>query len=175
MTERWAPVRDFPDHYEISTLGRLRRLKPYRACQAGKIRKPQTTKKGYVVYMLSVSNQVTLKSAHRMVADAFIGPIPPGMEVNHKNGDKGDPRLDNLEIVSNSENRAHSYRVLKVPPNRGAIGLNNPNSKLTFAQVEEIRMKRARGEYSLMQLAREYNTTKNTIIRIVKMRTRVAA
>lgn len=172
MAELWAPVREFPGHYEVSTLGRLRRINPYRENHAGKIRKPQTAANGYLVYMLSVGNRLFMRSAHRMTADAFLGPIAPNLQVNHKNGVKSDPRLENLEIVSSSENRAHSYRVLGVPPNRGAVGLNNPHSKLTFAQVREIRGRYASGSESYLTLAKAFGTTKQTIARIVKLEVR---
>ncbi len=135
--ENWLPVRDYPDHYEISDVGRLRRTQHYHPGNAGKIRKPVLAKNGYVVYMLSRANQVKLCSAHRMVADAFLGPIPEGMQVNHINGDKGDNRVANLEIVTNSENRIHSYRVLGIRPNKSVE--TNVNAKLTWKTADAIR------------------------------------
>lgn len=175
MIERWAAVREFPDHYEISDQGRLRRINPYRQCHAGKIRKPQTAKSGYIMYMLSIQNVPVLRSAHRMVADAFLGPIPEGMQVNHKNGAKSDPRLDNLEVVTNSENRAHSYRTLGVAPNKGATGLKNPHATLTFDQVREIRKKYATGGESYSTLSHAYGVSKQTIARFVKNKVRTKA
>lgn len=49
------------------------------------------------------------KNIHRLVWEAFHGAIPPGFEVNHRNGDKTDNRLENLELVTRSENMAHAY------------------------------------------------------------------
>jgi hypothetical protein len=164
--ERWLPVREFPDHYEISSLGNLRRI------GSDQIRKPQVARNGYPMFMICIKNQRCMRSAHRMVADAFLGPIPSGMQVNHKNGVKGDPRVENLEIVSNGENRAHAYRVLGVKPNRGAIGLKNVHAKLTWDEVREMREKYAAGSESYRTLARAYKTTTTTISRIVKMKVR---
>lgn len=175
MTEKWAPVREFPDHYEVSSLGRLRRINAYRPNHEGKIRKPQIARNGYVVYMLSVENTFLLRTAHRMVADAFLGPIPPKMQVNHKNGDKSDPSLENLEIVTAGENRSHAYRTLGVEPNRPPSGINNVNARLTYREVTLIREKYADGGVSYSNLAAEYGTTKQTIARIVKRQTRLAA
>jgi hypothetical protein len=173
--EEWLPVREFPGHYEISSTGRLRRINPYRPNQANKIRKPQIARNGYVVYMLSVDNCLCLRSAHRMVADAFLGPIPEGMQVNHKDGDKGNPRVENLEIVTNSENRVHSYRILGVPHYSYPRGIKNHKAKLTFVQISEIREKYSSGLESYRTLARAYSTTTTTISRIVKNRTRLEA
>lgn len=169
--EEWLPVREFPGHYEISSHGRLRRINAYRPNQANKIRKPQTAKNGYIVYMLSVSNKAMLRSAHRMVADAFLGPIPEGMQVNHKDGDKANCRLANLEIVTNGENRAHSYRVLGIAPNKWKAGAANHNARLAFEEVQAIRSKASLGiPYS--QLSQAFGISKTGIGRIVRMEVR---
>jgi hypothetical protein len=135
------------------------------------MRKPQYDRNGYAVYMLSVGNVQVLRSAHRLVADAFLGPIPKDRHVNHKNGLKADPRLVNLELVTIGENRAHSYRALGIKPNV-KTGFDNPNASLTSEQVEEIRARYAAGAESYRLLAEAFGTTKQTIARIVKRRTR---
>ena len=63
------------------------------------------------------------KDVHRLVALAFL-PKPnfPKPQVNHKNGNRGDARLNNLEWVTAAENAAHSFRVLgRKPPNRKPV------------------------------------------------------
>ena len=56
---------------------------------------------------------------HRLVWEAFNGVIPKGMWVNHKNGDKRDNRLENLDVVTPSQNLVHAYRELKCNRARG--------------------------------------------------------
>jgi hypothetical protein len=172
--EEWLPVREFPDHYEVSSLGRVRNVGTYHRSFTGKIKKPNIARNGYPMYMLSFKSRYHMRLAHRLVADAFLGPIPEGMQVNHKDGNKANCRLDNLEIVTNGENRAHSYRVLGVKPNR-ACGLRNRNATLTFDQVQEIRAKHSTGGCTFKALANEYETTGATIARIVRMETRANA
>jgi hypothetical protein len=46
---------------------------------------------------------------HRIVAAAFIGPCPDGLEINHKNGIKLDNRAENLEYTTRSANMKHAY------------------------------------------------------------------
>lgn len=49
------------------------------------------------------------KAVHRLVVMAFIGPIPKGMHVNHKNRKKDDNRRRNLEIVTQRQNTRHMF------------------------------------------------------------------
>lgn len=65
---------------------------------------------GYMVITLRNSNSKKMwtKSAHRLVAQAFIG-NPDGFVVNHKNGNKVDNRVENLEIVTQKENVKHAH------------------------------------------------------------------
>ena len=49
------------------------------------------------------------RNVHRLIWEAFNGPIPDRLEVNHRNGDKNDNRLENLELVTRSENMTHAY------------------------------------------------------------------
>lgn len=48
---------------------------------------------------------------HRLVAEVWIGPIPEGMTVNHKDLDKFNNDVENLEIVTYSENIRHAYEA----------------------------------------------------------------
>jgi hypothetical protein len=75
---------------------------------------------------------------HQLVLEAFVGPRPPGQEVNHKDGNPSNNRLENLEYVTKSENITHSYRVL----GRRATMCN---AKLTDSQVKDLRQRARRG------------------------------
>lgn len=71
---------------------------------------------------------------HRLVASTFL-PNPNNLpEVNHKNGNKTDNRLCNLEWVSRSDNQLHRIHVL----GNGLNGEKNPRHKLTREDVIRI-------------------------------------
>ena len=53
---------------------------------------------------------------HCLVAEKFLGPRPMGMDVNHKDGNKLNNRIENLEYATRSRNRLHYYRELYGKP-----------------------------------------------------------
>ena len=68
---------------------------------------------GYQVVVLSKNNKSESYYIHRLVATAFI-PNPENLpEVNHKDGNKSNNIVDNLEWVTTSDNILHSYEALK--------------------------------------------------------------
>ncbi len=67
---------------------------------------------GYLKVNLGVGNSI---SVHRVVALAFIPNPENKPQVNHRNGDKGDNRVENLEWVTGKENTHHARRAGKCP------------------------------------------------------------
>lgn len=164
--EKWLPLRDFPEDYEVSSIGRVRRTSHKRGATVGRVRKEQSFGK-YRGYLFSRNSMVVARMTHRLVADAFLGPIPHGMQVNHKNGEKHDNRVENLEIVTASENRAHSYRVLGIAPNRPSVF---GNATLDWNSVDAIRKEYAGGGTSYSKLGEKYSVSKRTIMEVVLKR-----
>ena len=75
--------------------------------KSGKIRKAQLNKKNkYMYVVLSLGRRGNYKNAtvHSLIASAFIGPRPEGVDVMHKNGDRVDNRAENLAYGTRSEN-----------------------------------------------------------------------
>lgn len=86
--------------------------------------------------------------SHRIIWILANGPIPTKMQINHKNGDRQDNRLANLEMVTSQQNVRHSYDVLHRKPSRGAI------EKLTENDVRAIRA--LRGVIPNLAIARQF-------------------
>jgi hypothetical protein len=72
--------------------------------------------------------------AHRVVYEAVHGPIPEGMEIDHRNTRRADNRVANLQAVTAAQNRA-----LTRARGRVACGERIPNAKLTEELVRQIR------------------------------------
>jgi len=138
MNETWRPVSGFERHYEVSSLGNVRRSACGKRTYAGRLLRPRTNPEGYQHAVLSINGVRHTKSIHRLVAQAFIGDAS-GREVNHIDGVKSNNAVFNLEIVSRSENQRHAYRTGLHSPRKGAA---NPFARLSDEQVREIRSSR---------------------------------
>ena len=169
MEEIWKPVLGYEDHYQISDLGRLRRISRSQATRPGRIKKPYPTISGYLRYNLSVGNKVRHISVHRLVLEAFHGPIPEYLQTNHKNGNKKDNRLINLEVCTPSYNRVHALEVLKVKVSGNPYikGTDNPKAKIGESEVRKIRRLYDSGELSQQAIADQFGLTQTTVSRIV--------
>lgn len=82
------------------------------------------------------------KFNHVLVMETFVGPKPPGKNVNHKNGIKHDNRLENLEYVTESENQIHAYVVLGKDRRPGE---RSNKAKLKNSDARKIRELRSNG------------------------------
>ena len=98
MEEIWKDVIGYEGHYKVSNLGRVK-------SKSGKILKPAITRRYYRV-SLSKNNITKNGVIHILVAESFLGHVRQGMKyvINHKNFNKLDNRVENLEIVTQREN-----------------------------------------------------------------------
>ena len=155
MREDWKAIPGYPD-YEASDDGRVRRSHEA-------LRMP-----GYMLGLKARKADEYLYVSfrplvHCLVAAAFIGPRPAGAFVNHKDGNKQNNRLENLEYVTPSDNTVHAYET-----GLHGRGENHGRAKLTDAQVIEIRA-RYKGQWgSQTKLAKEYGVSQGLISQIVR-------
>lgn len=105
--EIWRPIRNYESYYEVSSLGRVKRLECKDArghLRKERILKQCTTQFGYKQVGLHKDSKETKFLVHNLVANAFI-PNPDGLsDVNHLNEIKSDNRLCNLERCTRSYN-----------------------------------------------------------------------
>jgi NUMOD4 motif. len=146
--EEWRPVKGY-EFYSVSNLGRIRReISPWR--RSTRLLKPFIGEKGYLDVGLRSPGKNKSIRLHRLIALAFLPPVPGKTNINHKNGDKTDARADNLEWCTMSENQRHRHDVLK----KGALSGETHNwAKLTNEQVIEIRRLYATGKYTQLEVA----------------------
>ena len=150
--EIWREVPEFPE-YEISSRGELRRY--------GRLKTAFISKGGYRRFSLCCNNKKIKKNAARLVAAAFIGPCPKGHHVHHRNGKQADDYYLNLQYLPAKDH----CKMNKVPAFKGE---DQPNAKLSSADVMQIREFYRAGGQSYTQLAQIFGVDFSTIGRIIR-------
>lgn len=104
----WRPVAGYEGSYEVSAAGEVLSLR------TGAVLTPQAHPMGYLSVGLRVVGSVRkhTRLIHRLVAEAFIPNPEQKPTVNHRDGDKRNNGVENLEWATHSENHAHAYREL---------------------------------------------------------------
>lgn len=108
MQEVWKTFAD--GNYEASNHGNVRRKTPGRRTWPGRPMVLTVMTIGYHRVAPTIGGRNVPMYVHAIVAELFIGPCPVGLEVNHKDGDKTNNRVDNLEYVTHQENMRHARR-----------------------------------------------------------------
>jgi hypothetical protein len=157
--DEWRDVVGYEGLYAISDAGAVWSVRADRLMRPGASR-------GYRRVHLCRDGIRRRFLVHVLVADAFFGPCPQGHERNHKNGNRADNRVENLEYVTRRENNLHAYRTLKRPTQQGS---KHGRSKLIEAQVIEIRAQRRAGK-SLLAIAGRYGVSAPTVSEIANGR-----
>lgn len=112
MLEIWRDIKNYEGIYEVSNLGRIKSISRNGTIKENRILKPNKVM-GYSQIVLYKNNKREYKKIHRLVAETFIPNLENKREVNHKDGNKTNNCVDNLEWVTTSENQLHSYYELK--------------------------------------------------------------
>jgi len=111
--EIWKDIEDYKGLYQISNLGRVRSLERVDAnghTVNEKVLASFPNINGYLKVNLYRDRKMEVKSVHRLVADTFI-PNPDNLpQVNHKDEDKGNNRVENLEWCTASYNTNYGTR-----------------------------------------------------------------
>lgn len=145
----------FLGRYEIRRDGTIYSLITNKALRPG------PNSKGYLTVSLydgSTPKKPKSYLVHRLVAEAYLG--KSDLTINHKNGDKRDNRAENLEYMTIAENNRHAIEVLGV----NNVGENNPRSRLTDEQVQEIRTSTKKSS----ELAKQYGISRDYVRQIIR-------
>lgn len=102
--EQWRDVLGYEGIYHVSDHGRVRRVLQSRGTRPGLLKPTANPRSGYLTVMLWRENKGRRIAVHRLVAQAFLGPAPDGMEVCHRDDDNGNNHVSNLRWDTHSEN-----------------------------------------------------------------------
>lgn len=112
--ETWKDIKDYEGYYQVSNLGGIKSMDRKVIRSDGKvlnlkskIMNPSKNSKGYYLVDLRKNGTRNTQRMHRLVAAAFLG--ESDLEVNHKDGDKFNNSLENLEYMTHVENITHDH------------------------------------------------------------------
>jgi len=177
--EEWKEVKGYEGRYSISNHGRVRShertyLKDGGTKQKtyGRLLKNRINKYGYDSCIFSMCNKIKSFGVHRLVAEAFIENPKNKPQVNHKDSNRANNHIDNLEWATSKENNYHAHKY----------GFADNNSKkLKWGQVDLIREMYKWSEknkkhryvkpFNLEWLGRCFKVAPETIRRIVNNKT----
>lgn len=132
--EIWKPLVGYETEYLISSYGRLKSIKHGKSIML----KPQLNSyNGYIYYNISKKGKASSARAHRLVALTFIPTSNTKLQVNHKDGNKANNKVDNLEWCTQSENMLHAYRTGLEKP-RGLKVIRLDDGKIFETATEAV-------------------------------------
>lgn len=112
IKEVWKDIPGYEGRYQVSDMGRVRSLS-YLGTKNIRVLKPKPYRGGYLCVALCKNGKAWYAKIHRLVYHTFIGIDKPyvrgsrGTEcwvINHKDGDRTNNRLSNLELITQAEN-----------------------------------------------------------------------
>lgn len=176
MNEQWQPI--FGGIFEVSDCGKVRRSQPGIRNRKCIELKQQITQSGYSRVCLRLGTSTKNCFVHRLVAEAFLGPISDGLQVNHKDGNKLNNHLSNLECVTPKENSQHASmfglkpsgdrHYTRVTPNRRPKGETLNRGHLTAQDIKTIRLLKSNG-LAGKDIATRFGITPSTVSKITKL------
>lgn len=107
--EMWKEIDGYEGRYEVSNYGNVRSLN-FRQTGMVKNLKPQPDKKGYLTVGLCKDGGMKWGKIHRLVASAFIPNPDNKPQVNHKDGNKANNCVNNLEWATSATNQPPEAR-----------------------------------------------------------------
>jgi hypothetical protein len=172
MKEIWKDIEGFEKQYRVSNFGRIKR-KRYKVKNGGgyyflkeRIKKPQMNWKGYLFIVIKIGETAKNLKVHRLVAQAFIENPYNKPTVNHKDNNKLNNHVSNLEWMTYYENMRHAidngYKNMK--------GELHPNSRLTEIDIRQIRELHLKKEKTYIEIAEIFKINKITVYKIVSRR-----
>lgn len=136
--EQWRPIKGYEGLYAVSNLGRVKSLS-YKCTGVEKIMKPMKNGGGYLQVGLYKDGKRKILSVHRLVATAFI-PNPLELpEINHRNEDKTNNVVSNIEWCDRRYNLnfgTYNERMAASMTNHPA--LSKPVEASRFSDFREI-------------------------------------
>lgn len=104
----------------------------------GRMLKPFQNERGYNMISVCANGKKRTLKIHRLVALHFIPPVDGKLQVNHKDGNKQNNHVDNLEWCTNAENNKHAYDIGLKTPNIDHLKVPVLHQGMRFESIQEF-------------------------------------
>lgn len=141
MPKKWLPLKEYEDSYLISNYGDVLSIKDQFGKPRRLLRKLTLDKKtGYVrVDLHKKGCKPSIKYIHRLVAETFLAREEGKKYVNHKDSNRANNHVDNLEWCTQSENIQHGYTFGNIKPTRHRLNKSNSKNRFKLIYFEKSR------------------------------------
>ena len=170
MVYIWKDIKGYEGLYQVSDSGKVKSLTRKNIRRDGVVRilkgkkiNPKLSKHGYLFVTLSKNGKLKNMSIHRLVAVAFIDNSHNKMEVNHKDGNKLNNSVDNLEWMTRKENMLHAKKNKLI----NYKGDSSPNRKLTVENSKQIRKLYEKGKFTQSEIGKMFNVHQSVISNVI--------
>lgn len=171
--EIWKPIVGFEGLYEISSFGNIKSLQRLTYYSDGRvfnqpeiIKSVRKQKDGYVMVTLSKETKKFNIRVHNLVADHFI-PKEEGRNcINHKDGNKSNNSISNLERCTYKENSLHAVKTGLIKQ-----GKESPHSKLKESDILEIRKIYVENNETMERIGSRFGISFQNVSQIINRKT----
>lgn len=169
--EFWKDIPGYEDLYQVSNIGNIRSLDRFvdnslhgKIKIKGKLMSKKLGTPRYYCVHLTKNGKRKSYLVHRLVGLAFIHNLYNYSDINHKNLNRLDNRVENLEWMTRSQNCFHAIAAGHRP---NIFGEKSPNAKLKESDVLRIRSIYSSKKTTHKQIANEFNVSKSLVEVIV--------
>ncbi len=169
--EMWRDVLGYEGLYQVSDRGRVKSVArtvshPHSGTLTvpERIRKPETTKKGYSRVQLSKDGHQRKRFVHDLMLEVFRGACPYGLQARHLDGNNSHNIIENLTWGTRDQNTKDRIRHGGYP-----VGEDHFSAKLASRDVAFI--KRHRGKITMIEMADQFGVHESTVNDICAGRT----
>ncbi len=161
--EIWRDIKGYEGYYQVSNKGGIKavdrtitRSDGVKRFYPESLKSPHVNNRGYVIVGLSIDNIKVNKKVHRLVAKAFIPNIENKPQINHRDANKENNNVDNLEWCTNYENckHAHENGLRKIEVLKGEDSNLTTTKKKTVIAMRKLYKQ---GGYSYQDMAKKFN------------------
>jgi tRNA nucleotidyltransferase/poly(A) polymerase len=169
IKEIWKDIENFEGLYQVSNLGNIKSLS--REVPNGKstmftkqkVLSPRNHSAGYYQICLCNNGENSYKYIHRLVAKAFIPNPENKPTVNHKDGNKKNNYVGNLEWATYPENKIHAFETGISIPTHGQQVWNSILKESDISTIKDLN----KDGYNQREIADKYGVNKSVISRIL--------